>query len=104
MRMLVGMDIKENPVLPKVWITKYALTQGVFTLTNVERCDSINPDMITGKGMGCYHKNEWHTNEADALARAEMMRRNKIAALRKQAAKLEKLEFRVSDGGDASEE
>jgi len=78
----------------KVWITKYALTQGVFEKEMTQAVE--NPSMIHdtkcvqfffGEGK------EWHKTEEGANARAEQMRLDKIASLKKQLAKLEKLKF-----------
>jgi hypothetical protein len=79
----------------KVWITKYALTTGIF---EVEVRDVEN-GMVAHKQQGCYdiyyhgQGNEWHLNVESAIAKAEDMRKKKIAALKKQIAKLEKADF-----------
>jgi uncharacterized protein involved in outer membrane biogenesis len=82
----------------KVWITKYALTNGIEQYDGAEVNVEINVNMITIKtdryplhfhGEG----KDWHRTEASARARAEVMRKAKIASLRKQIAKLEKLSF-----------
>jgi hypothetical protein len=89
----------ESKVLKKVWITKYALTQGVFTAENVELCLDTVPDgsMISFKtqndpsGFGyvqMYHKPDWHESREAAKARAEAMRMAKIKTLRKQLDKI----------------
>ncbi len=76
----------------KVWITKYALTQGVreasgsiyYRSSNYLKADGF-PWLIT--------KPDWHATKKEAIARAEEMRQKKILSLKKQIAKLEKLRF-----------
>lgn len=81
----------------KVFITKYALTQGILereaekateneTITVVERENKYS-------FMTYYHKNEWFDNLTDASLHAEEMRKKKIESVKKQLAKLEKMKF-----------
>lgn len=80
-----------------VWITRYALTSGVEK-ARANRCGHINPDMIAvrrGTQTVYFHGKDWHETEKAALDRANQMRLKKIAALEKQIAKLQKLEFKV---------
>lgn len=73
------------------WVTKYALTAGI------ER----KPLRIADSGYAYslerfhvqYGPTEWHQLREQAVAKAEDMRRKKIASLRKQIAKLEGLSF-----------
>lgn len=77
-----------------VWISKYALTSGIYEL----KVDHFSSDgtAVYGKGQfECFHgegKN-WHITEEDAKKRAEEMRLEKIQSLKKQIEKLEKLRF-----------
>jgi hypothetical protein len=77
----------------KVWITKYALTSGIFTADipdDVQR----NSGFVSLTGGGAlYRRSERHESEEAAVAKAEDMRSKKIASLWKQIAALEKLEF-----------
>ncbi len=80
----------------KTFITKYALTQGIFEI-DAEICHSINHDMIKNinKQNDCYHgegKN-WHRTKESAIIRANEMRTAKIKTLQKQIIKLDKLTF-----------
>lgn len=86
-----------DTILPNVWITKYALTKGVYAVENVARCGSIDNGMIKVGNHGYFHGEgkDWHLTEASALARAEAMRTSRIAALRKQISALEKRVFVV---------
>jgi hypothetical protein len=74
----------------KVWISRYALTRGVYE-TDVEEsggyCYSTDIYRIQ------YPPNAWHQTRGEALARAEEMRQAKVASLRKQLTKLERKVF-----------
>ena len=78
----------------KVWITKYALTSGIFEV-DAETCTS--PSLIAvrtpGELTAYFHNNDWHKSKEDAIARAEAMRTKKIASIRKSIAKLEEMSF-----------
>jgi len=87
----------KNTILPSVYITKYALTTGVTVVNGAEHCKSINERMIEYRPQGSMpiyvHKPDWHETLAEAKARCEVMRKAKIASLKKQIAKLEALDF-----------
>lgn len=82
----------------KVWISKYALTQGIFAVEG-ERCTSSgSPDMIQARGKGLpafYHGEgrDWHLSFDAASSRAEKMREDKLASMRKKMGKLQSLKF-----------
>jgi hypothetical protein len=89
-----------KPVI-KVWISKYALSQGIW-----ERDAEISerqPQLAILRNFGrldeMYHGEgrEWHRTREDAERRAEEMRLAKIASLRKQIAKLERMRFGQTD-------
>lgn len=85
------MDKKETI---KVFVTKYALTDGIKTV-DVVVSDSY-PEMVTGPGLfEHYHGEgrEWHRTMESAVAQAEKMRTRKIASMKKKLAKLENLKF-----------
>lgn len=79
----------------KVWITKFALTQGILEL-EADRSESF-PNIVSTRekfkrnfhGQG----NDWHLSEKDAKLRAEEMRQKKIKGLQKSLAKFEKMRF-----------
>lgn len=73
----------------KVWITKYALTRGLF---QTEATD-LGDEMIETENQTYFHKNEWAKSKDEAIIIAELKRRNKIASLKKQLNKLEKMRF-----------
>ena len=81
------------------WITKYALTDGVLHLDGAY----AQPGGYLSK-EGVWHgswderrhfygPSDWHLSREAAATKAEDMRVKKLASLRKQIAKLEKLRF-----------
>lgn len=89
--------MKETKLMFKVWIAKYALTQGIFE-EEVYLCQS-GPEMVSTApeyGIANYYHGkgrEWHETKASAVAKADAMRKDKIASMKKKIAKLEKLNF-----------
>ena len=86
----------------KVWVTRYALTDGIW----IGEADiyAESPNMIgfyREKPIGLLYVfgNDWHRTEEAAIRRAEEMRTRKIASLRKQIAKLEALKFAPDNAG-----
>lgn len=85
--------VMENKQTFKVFITKYALTSGIKEMEveeyypgNVKRL-GLNHDYFHGEGK------EWHRTRESAMKKAEEMRVKKIASLKNQIVKLEKLKF-----------
>ena len=79
----------------KAWITKYALTSGIW-MVDGKVCHDISDTMLEYRKSECTqyaHGKDWHRTPAAAIARAEEMRKKKISSLRKSIAKLESLEF-----------
>ena len=76
-----------------VWITKYALTQGIFK-AEVEDCFDTAPDMVhhVGTPMTYYYGNNWHRTREDAVERVRVMIKSAREALDKKRAKLDALE------------
>ena len=80
----------------KVWITKYALTEGIL---EVDGTTPFHIDVLHYQRERRYKQTmgnrgkDWHLDLSLAKAKAEQMRQVKIASLKKQIAKLEKLEF-----------
>lgn len=78
----------------KVWITKHALTRGIFEM-EVES-QSEDGTVVYGKSWNdCYYREgrEWHKIKESAIQKAEEMRQKKIASLKKQIEKLEEMRF-----------
>jgi hypothetical protein len=81
----------------RVWITKYALTTGI-TEAEANTCSSSTDGrMIEVPSKLCYasyfHRPDWHETKEAAIARAEVMRKKKLASLKKQISRLEALSF-----------
>lgn len=78
----------------KVWITKYALSRGIFE-KDAELCPGTEGRMISVRsdhwGSEIYHKPDWHESEQEAIQRAVIMAKNKQSTLQKQIVKVEKL-------------
>jgi len=81
----------------KYWITKYALTQGIFEVEGIVLRDS--PKMLhrtkkDGSPHEYYHKPYWYESRERAVAHAVIQCRRKVDALNKQIARLEGLVFK----------
>ena len=76
----------------KVWITKYALTKGILE-KEVEDCGDGMVKESDNNFPTYYHGTDWHTEKKSAIAKAEEMRKKKIASLKKKIEKLERMEF-----------
>lgn len=77
----------------KVWITKYALTEGIRELDVVEDGNGmvhagINPPFY-------FHEGDFYPTKDEAIAAANIMREKKIANLLKQIEKLKQKTFYV---------
>ena len=81
----------------KVWITKYATTEGIIAVDDAEDLGG-KTQKISVKSLGehvMFHGEgkEWHRTQTEAIAHAEQMREKAIASHRKAIDKLEKLRF-----------
>jgi hypothetical protein len=80
----------------KVWITKYALSDGIF-VRDVETTRADGMVFYPGDGsigsQQAFHGEgkDWHRTPEAALQRAEAMRLAKIASLKKSIKKLESM-------------
>ena len=86
----------------KVWITKYALTQGIeeIDLNQVKEFEMTDAGYLCFRRNGkysytteIYSQKEWHRTKESAMQKAEEMRQKKIASLKKQIDKLERIRF-----------
>lgn len=78
----------------KVWITKYALTDGIIE-ADAESCGTNIASVSWDNGTRCtnlYWK-ECYLSKEYAIKKAEEMRQKKIESLKKQIKKLEKMRF-----------
>lgn len=78
----------------KLWVTKYALTDGITE--NQTDGEVSEHGYMSVKGMWSSLKlgKDAHESREAAIDRARTMQANKIASLRKQITKLEKMEFK----------
>ncbi len=74
----------------KVWISKYALTKGVYEM----EAKIIRGTMCEGNTIwDLFHKPHWHHTKEEAIAQAGKMREAKLKSLQKQIDKLTKMKF-----------
>jgi len=78
----------------KAWITKYVLTEGI-KVVDAEVCGDGKMIAYGNVGYGSQyaHGKDWHRTPEAALARAEEVRKAKIASLKKSIAKFEVMIF-----------
>lgn len=84
----------------KVYITKYALTEGIYEVDG-ETCESSrSPDMLQVKalGLGCdqyFHGEgkDWHLSKSTAIIRAKQMQAAKLVSIDKQRKRIAALTF-----------
>lgn len=80
-----------------VYITKYALTQGVYAIdgdVDAHRPKIFTRTKLSGGPPEYYHKPYWHEHKADAMRHANYLRNKMIESLRRKLTKLEGLNFR----------
>ena len=79
----------------KVWITKYALTMGIFEMKAEISKGGSGVRYASGKTAKGYpvFTREFAETRDEALKVAEGMRKRRIESLKKSIAKLEKMEF-----------
>jgi hypothetical protein len=77
-----------------VFVTKYALTQGILR-KRVEDCHDGMVSTVGDRYVAYFHGEgrEWHRTFDSASERAERMRTEKLASVAKQIAKLKALKF-----------
>ncbi len=73
----------------KVWITKYALTTGIYEVEIHE--ENSSEQLLTTKGW--YLKGEFEVLKSVAIAKAYEMKIKKLQSLDKQMKKISALEF-----------
>ena len=80
----------------KVWITKYALTQGIFE-AEASECKGFDGmiEVANRYSYEFYHGEgkDWCRTKEYAISRAEEMRKKKISSLKAQIEKLENMKF-----------
>ena len=80
----------------KVWITKYALTEGIQEIEADDRSGGDGMVKRIDADWGPYFHGEgkeWHRSRDAAVVRAEAMRQAKIKSVKKQLERLERMTF-----------
>lgn len=78
----------------KVWITKYALTDGIIeAVAEVGGFDTITATWDNETRCDNFKGEEWWNTKKNAIEKAEEMRQKKIASLKRQIEKLERMRF-----------
>lgn len=85
--------------MTKVYITKYALTYGVFTVEGELVADgtAVSYKRDAGYFQEYAHGKDFQLTEEDALARAEEMRIAKLKSLDKQMKKVSAIKFQIKE-------
>lgn len=84
--------------MPQFWISKYALTQGIFAVEANEP-GTATPGLISvaqaDTYADCYHGEgrDWHRTYEGAANKANQMLENKIKSLKAQLVKFQKMGF-----------
>lgn len=83
--------------LTKIYVTKYALTEGPFTVDAQVKYDgSMASYTVKGYRNYAHGKDFWLTEE-EAMADCERRRQAKIKSIEKQKSKLEKMTFTIAE-------
>lgn len=78
----------------KVYISKYALSVGVFEVDGELTREGGISYALPNRGLRQYHYgSDWHQTKEQAVARAEDMRIRKLKSLDKQIKKLSSIKF-----------
>lgn len=78
----------------EVYVTKYALTVGIERYVAKEAASDGGIALVSPRGVYFWGEGrDWHRTLESAVARAEVMRKAKIASLRRSIAKIEGLTF-----------
>ena len=79
----------------KVWISKYALSDGVSEVdVDAKVTESGGLTFRSDTGYQVYYSaNDWHNSKEKAVTKAEEMRQRKLKSLYKQIKKLSEIKF-----------
>jgi hypothetical protein len=80
----------------KVYVTKYALTQGILEKEvelPLSNSDTMVVERVPGQLSQFFHKPFWYVTREEAVTHAEQLRVRKIASLLKSIEKVQKLAF-----------
>ena len=78
----------------KVWITKYALTDGIIEVDGEPYgLEWVSASWDNGDKCNDFEQGEWFDTKERAIQKAEEMRQKKIESLKNQIEKLEGMRF-----------
>jgi len=78
----------------EVWISKFALTAGLYKVTVTLSTNDLGVVHVVGRGKTFFGEGlEWHRTREEAVQRANVLRVAKIASLEKRILKLRGLNF-----------
>lgn len=78
----------------KVYITKYALSQGILIgEINIEANENESINFKPGHAYYLFHPGEWYKNLESAQRRAEQMKNEKLRMLCKKIERISNLDF-----------
>jgi hypothetical protein len=75
----------------RVWITKYALTRGIYSVDVVQVDDKMVKEHMRDHGYAYYHKPYWHETVAAAHEHAIKMMNRRRVSLQTEIRKLDLL-------------
>jgi streptogramin lyase len=83
-------------MMPKYYITRYALSSGIEEFDLPVDPDDDGRVWFIDQSIHRHHsygRGEWHLNRSDAIIAADQSRLKKIASLKRSIAKLENMTF-----------
>ena len=83
---------RADEIFADIWITKYALTRGI----QHENAKLEAGGKVAFTSTDYYKSGEFELSEEQAVAKAEVMRRKKIASLERKVKQLKQIKFEVS--------
>lgn len=83
----------EDKAVTEIWVTRWALTQGIFQASARISADGKMADYGKGYSRVFLHGEDFQLTEEAAIQRAYIMRAKKLLSLQKQIDKLQKLSF-----------
>ncbi|SBA31082.1 hypothetical protein [Citrobacter amalonaticus] len=87
----------DKQALTKVYVTKYALTEGPFSIDAEILYEGLMAVYSVNGYLNHVHGKDFWLTEQEALADCERRRQAKIKSLEKQKSKLEKMTFAIKE-------
>jgi hypothetical protein len=86
------------------WITKYALTRGVYIATMIENNNGLASEVRGGRVRQTFRPSEFARDAGSAEIQFETLRTKKLASLDKAHKKIANLKFSVRDLRDPEDQ